>query len=72
MITQKVLVTQNSNLVHCNQQTQKPICADIQAFSNTFSLLKMMGFFSFFVRGVQECLNVSVIHSITQCHDDLM
>ena len=40
IITQKVLVTQNSNIVHCNQHTQKPICADFQAFWNTFSLLK--------------------------------
>ena len=36
LITQKVLVTQSSNIVHCDWHTQKPICADFQAFSNTF------------------------------------
>ena len=36
IITQKVLVTQSSNMVHCNWHTQKPICADMQAFLNTF------------------------------------
>ena len=48
IITQKELVTQSSNIVHCNWHSQKPICADLQAFANTFSLLKLM-FFSFFV-----------------------
>ena len=38
IITQKLLVTQSSNIVHCNRHTQKPICADLQAFANTFSL----------------------------------
>ena len=33
IMTQKVLVTQSSNIVHCNQHTQKPICADFQAAS---------------------------------------
>ena len=46
IITQKVLVTKSSNTVHCDQHTQKPVCADFQAFSNTFSLLKLM-FFKF-------------------------
>ena len=50
IITQKVLVTQSSNIVHCNQHTQKPICADIQAFLNTFSLSKLT-FFIFLVTG---------------------
>ena len=53
LITQKVFVTQSSNIVHCDQHTQKPTCADFQAFSNTFSLYKLM-FFHFFVRGVQQ------------------
>ena len=54
-VTQKVLVTLSSNIVHCNQHTQKPVCTDFQAFSNTFPLFKLMGFFfSFFVRGVQQ------------------
>ena len=47
IITQKVLVTQSSNIVHCNQHTQKPISANLQAFVNTFSLCKLMFFFSF-------------------------
>ena len=50
IITQKVLVTQSSNIVHCDRHTQKPKCADFQAFLNTFSLFKLMFFFSFFVR----------------------
>ena len=57
IITQKVLGIQSSNIVHCNWHTQKPVCADLQAFSNTFSLFKLMGFFflfTFFVRGVKE------------------
>ena len=54
IITQKVLVTQSSNIVHCNQHTQKPICADFQVFSNPFSLFQLMGFFFIFVRGVKE------------------
>ena len=48
MISQKVLVTQSSNIVHCDWHTQKPTCADIQAFSNIFSLFKLMGFFFHF------------------------
>ena len=46
-ITQKVLVTQSSNMVHCDQHTQKPVCADLEAFSNTFFLFKLT-FFQFF------------------------
>ena len=34
--------------MHCNWHTQKPICADFQAFSNTFSLYKLMFFFLIF------------------------
>ena len=50
IITQKVLVTQSSNIVHCDQHTQKPMCVDLQSFSNTFSLYKLM-FFSVFCQG---------------------
>ena len=50
IITQKVLVTQSSNIVHCHWHTEKPICADLQAFAKTFSLCKLT-FFQFFVRG---------------------
>ena len=35
--------------MHCNWHTQKRIYANYQAFSNTFSLFKLI-FFSFFVR----------------------
>ena len=50
IITQKVLVTQSSNIVHCDWHTQKPICADLQAFANTFSLCKLT-FFQLFCQG---------------------
>ena len=40
----KILVTQSFNIVHCNQNTHKPLCAYIQAFWNTFSLLKLRFF----------------------------
>ena len=50
IITQKLLVTQSSNIVHCNWHTQKPICADLQAFANTFSLCKLT-IFQVFMRG---------------------
>ena len=53
IITQKVLVTQSSHIVHCDWHTQKPICADFQAFSNTFSLYKLM-FCHFLSGGVQQ------------------
>ena len=36
IITWKLLVIQSSNIVHCDWHTQKPICADMQAFLNTF------------------------------------
>ena len=36
IITEKVLITQSSNIVHCNWHTQKPVCANFQAFWNTF------------------------------------
>ena len=46
IITQKVLVTQSSDIVHCNQHTPKPIYTNLQTFANTFSLCKLT-FFSF-------------------------
>ena len=58
IITQKVLVTQSSNIVHYDQHTQKPVCADLQAFANAFSLCKLT-FFSFFVRRVKETAKIS-------------
>ena len=53
IITQKVLVIQNSHIVHCDQHSQKAICADFQAFSNTFSLCKLI-WFSFLSGGVKQ------------------
>ena len=53
IITQKVLVTQSSNIVHCDMHIQKPICVDFQAFPNTFSLLKLT-FFNFLSGGVKQ------------------
>ena len=53
-ITEKVLlIIQSSNIVHYDQHTQKPACADFQTFSSTFSLYKLTFFifFLFFVRG---------------------
>ena len=47
IITQNVLLTQSSNIVHCDQHTQKPICAHFQAFSNTFSPVQIDVFFIF-------------------------
>ena len=41
IITQKVLVTQSSNIVHCNWHTQKHIYADFKAFLNTFFSVKI-------------------------------
>ena len=40
----KVFVTQSAHIVHCNWHTQKPICVDFQALSNTFSRSKLMFF----------------------------
>ena len=51
IITQNVLVIQSSNIVHCNWHTQKSISPNFQAFSNNFSLFKLMFFFSSFVMG---------------------
>ena len=52
LIMQKGRVTQSSNIVHGDQHTQKPICADFQAFWNTFSLFKLT-FFHFLSGGFQ-------------------
>ena len=43
-------MTQSSNIVHYDQHTQKPVCADLQAFANAFSLCKLT-YFSFFCQG---------------------
>ena len=53
IVTQKVLVTQSSNIVHCNWHNQRLMCADFQAFSNTFSLFKLM-FFHFMSGGFKQ------------------
>ena len=53
IISQKVLVTQSSNIVHCNQHTQKPICTDFQTVSYTFSLYKLTFLFIFCQGGSQ-------------------
>ena len=59
IISQNILATQSSNIMHCNRHTQKPICADLQAFANTFSLCKLMGFFFIFLSGgVQETAKI--------------
>ena len=39
--------------MHCDWHTQKHICADFQAFSNTFSLYKLM-LVHFLSRGVKQ------------------
>ena len=36
IITQQVLITQSSNIVHYDWHTLKPICADFQNFSKNF------------------------------------
>ena len=64
IITQKVLVTQSSIIVHCDQHTQKPISADLQAFVNTFSLCKLM-FFQFLSEGVQETAKFHILLILT-------
>ena len=40
--------TKFSHIVHCDWHSQKPICADFQAFLYTFSLYKLT-FFHFFI-----------------------
>ena len=40
--------------MHCKQHTQKPICTDIQDFSEHISLLKFNFFLIFFLLGVQQ------------------
>ena len=49
IVTQKLLVTQSSHIVHCDWHTQKPICAKFQGFLNTFSLLKSTFFIGSYV-----------------------
>ena len=57
-ITQKVLVTQSSNIVHCNWHTQRPICANFQAFLNTFPCWNWC-FFIFCLREFSKQPNIS-------------
>ena len=57
-ITQKVFVTQSSNIVHYNCHTQNPIGADLEAFANTFSLSNWCFSFSFLSRGAQETAKI--------------
>ena len=42
--------TKSSHIVHYDRHTQKPICTDLEAFANTFSLGKLT-FFSVFCQG---------------------
>ena len=56
IITQKVLVTQRSNIVHWDQHTQKPICADFQPFQTPFPCTKWP--FFFFIRGVKQSAKI--------------
>ena len=60
IITQKVLVTQSSNIVHFDQNTQKYICTDFQAFSKTFSLYKLTFFFIFCQGDQQTALTIEM------------
>ena len=64
IITQKLLVTQSSHIVHCNWHSQEPICAHMQAFSNTFSLFKLM-FFHVMSGGVKETAKISHFVDLT-------
>ena len=64
IITQKVLLTQSSNIVHCNWHTQKPKCEDLQAFANIFPHANWC-FFQFFVRAVQETAKISYLLILT-------
>ena len=47
IITQIVLATQSSNMVHCNCHTPKHTCWDFQAFLNTFFPVQIDIFFIF-------------------------
>ena len=53
ILTQKVHVTQSYHIVHCNLHLHKPICADFQAYVNTFSHTNwcLFVFFIFFCWG---------------------
>ena len=50
-ITQKVLVTQSSNIVNCDWHTQKPTCSNFQSFLNTFPCSNWRFFFFHFWSG---------------------
>ena len=67
IITQKAIVTQIYNIVHCYWHTPKPICADFEAFSSTVSLFKLMGFFFIFLSGgvKQKAKNLHILLILT-------
>ena len=50
IITQKVLVTQSSNIVHCNWHTQKPICVDFASLFKHFFPVQIDVFILCFIR----------------------
>ena len=54
IVTQKVLVTQSSNIVHCNWHTQKPICTNFQAFQTLFPCSNWCFFFHFLSGEVKQ------------------
>ena len=52
--TQKVLVTQSSNTVHCDQHTQKPICSGYLSLSEHLCPCTNPIFFHFLSGGVKQ------------------
>ena len=55
----KILVTQSFNIVHCNQNTHKPLCAYIQAFWKHFFPVEIDGFFIFCQGELKKQLKIS-------------
>ena len=60
IITQKVLVPQSSDIVHCDQHTQKPMCADFQAFQKHFCYVWQYSLVGYSL----TCLGVIILHMI--------
>ena len=56
IITEKVLVTQSSNIVHCDWQTQKPVCVEFSNLFKHFFPVQIDGgfFFNFLLGGVKQ------------------